>query len=143
METMTIGKLATQTGVGIETIRYYEKRRLVLPIKRRSSGYRVYDLSSFKRIRFIKNAQGLGFTLDEISGLLRLRVKKGTNCGAVKRKAEVKIAEIEKKIRALNAMKGALSNLLKRCRKDLSTDDCPILDSLDGAGENGVTACRR
>jgi len=134
MDAMTIGALAKQTGIGIETIRYYERRKLMEPVKRRKSGYRVYDENSAKKLLFIKNAQQLGFTLEEIGELLKLKIGKTGRCGSVKEKAEIKIGEIEEKISVLKSMKKALTILVSHCRSELPTDDCPILASLeDGA----------
>lgn len=134
---MTIGQLARQTGVGIETIRYYERRRLISPLYRKPSGYRIFDLSSRQKIIFIKSAQQLGFTLAEIKELLTLRIKTGTNCGAVKRKADGKLAEIEGKIVALNKMKKILVELIGHCRDEFPTEDCPILKSLEETKKSG------
>jgi len=81
METIyTIGQAAKVTGVNIQTLRYYERRRLLSPISRKASGYRVYDEESLKRLRFIKNAQELGFSLKEISSLLDLKVSSKARC---------------------------------------------------------------
>lgn len=137
MDEMTIGALAKQTGVGIETIRYYERRGLIEPVERRESGYRIFDGSSAKKLLFIKNAQQLGFTLEEIGELLRLKVSNNIRCGTVKKKAEVKIEEIDEKITVLKAMKKVLAKLVSHCREELPTDDCPILASMEaGNGKN-------
>ncbi len=134
METMTIGGLAKETSVGIETIRYYERRRLIEPVERRPSGYRIYDENSARKIRFIKNAQQLGFTLEEIGELMKLKVSNTNRCGTIKRKAEAKIEEINKKVAALNSMKKVLKELVSHCREELPTDDCPILASMEANG---------
>ena len=80
---MTIGKLAKEVGVTIDTVRYYERLRLLTPTDRRPSGYRLYDGEALKRLRFIRNAQALGFTLHEIRELLNLRVSSIARCGDV------------------------------------------------------------
>ena len=137
METMTIGGLAKETGTGIETIRYYERRKLIEPVERRESGYRIYDANSARKLRFIKNAQKLGFTLEEIGELLKLKVSNTSRCGTVKKKAEVKIGEIDEKIAVLKSMKKALTKLVSHCHEELPTDDCPILASIEDAnGKN-------
>lgn len=137
MYTMTIGGLAKETGVGRETIRYYERRRLIEPVERRESGYRIYDENSAKKLLFIKNAQQLGFTLEEIGELMKLKVSVTGRCGAVKRRAESKLEEIDKKVAALNSMKKVLKGLVSHCREELPTDDCPILASMEtGNGKN-------
>jgi DNA-binding transcriptional MerR regulator len=137
MYTMTIGGLAKETGTGIETIRYYERRRLIEPVERRPSGYRIYDANSARKLRFIKNAQRLGFTLQEIGELMKLKVSRKSRCGTVKQKAEAKLAEINSKVAALNSMKKVLKELVSHCREELPTDDCPILASMEaGNGKN-------
>ena len=137
MDTMTIGGLAKETSVGIETIRYYERRKLIEPVERKQSGYRIYNATSAKKIRFIKNAQQLGFTLEEIGELMKLKVSASGRCGAVKKRAESKLEEIDKKIAALNSMKKVLKGLVSHCREELPTDDCPILASMEtGNGKN-------
>ena len=136
MEQMTIGKLADETGVGIETIRYYEKRKLIQPVSRMPSGYRIYDRTSARKIRFIKNAQRLGFTLAETGDLLKLKIDKNSRCDSIKRKAGRKLAEIEEKISALVSMKATLEELIGNCTAELPTDNCPILKSLDCCENN-------
>ena len=137
MAQMTIGGLAKETSVGIETIRYYERRKLIEPVERRESGYRTYNATSAKKIRFIKNAQQLGFTLEEIGELMKLKVSAAGRCGAVKKRAESKLEEIDKKVAALNSMKKVLKGLVSHCREELPTDDCPILASMEtGNGKN-------
>ena len=128
---LTIGRVATQAGVNIQTIRYYERRGLLIPDGRRESGYRFYDEEAIRKLRFIKNAQELGFTLREISGLLRLRVSHRARCGDVKRKAEAKLRDVRAKIAGLKAMDRVLRNLVKTCRNQATTEHCPILKSMD------------
>ncbi|GMT41968.1 MAG: Cu(I)-responsive transcriptional regulator [bacterium] len=134
--TMTIGKIAKAASVGIETIRYYERRQLIAPVYRKPSGYRVYDQTSVQKIRFIKNAQRLGFKLEEIIELLKLKVSGNGQCGSVRKKAEAKMLEIEGKIAALGAIKKSLKNLIKHCRDDRPTDDCPILNGMEAITGN-------
>lgn len=129
--TYTIGKLAKVGGVHIQTIRYYERRKLLAPASRLPSGYRLYDNDALKRLGFIKNAQRLGFTLREIDGLLNLRVKSGTQCRDVQVRASTKLATVEAKIRDLEALARALQSLISACRNGRRTDDCPILSSLE------------
>jgi MerR family transcriptional regulator, copper efflux regulator len=92
---LTIGQLAKQVGVNIETLRYYERRHLLAPSARRPSRYRVYGPAELHRLRFIKNAQALGFTLDEIAQVLELRVATVAGCTGVRRKAEDKLEQVE------------------------------------------------
>ena len=131
METLTRGKLAKRSGVNIETLRYYEKRNLIDPPRRSEAGYRLYTPADILRIRFIKNAQKLGFTLKEIRELLKLRIKINTSCDSVLKKAEHKRAEIMVKIKDLKSMKRALDQLIHKCEESIPTEDCPILESIE------------
>ncbi|GBD98799.1 mercuric resistance operon regulatory protein [bacterium BMS3Abin07] len=135
MERLTIGKLAKQSEVNIETIRYYERRGLIPKPPRRESGYRQYPRDTVTRIQFIKRAKELGFSLREILELLSLRVDPATTCGDVKKRAEIKIADIEEKIRTLQGMKKALMNLTVECKGRGPVSECPILEALDTKGE--------
>lgn len=128
---LTVGKVAKEASVNIETIRFYEKKGLLPKPPRSRSGYRQYSPETVSRVRFIKRSQELGFSLEEIAELLSLRVEPGTTCGDVKRKAEEKLGDIEKKIRDLKQMKSALSSLASRCRGKGPTSECPILEHLD------------
>jgi len=131
MEKITISKLAKKTEVNIQTVRYYERRGLIPEPQRTESGYRQYSYDTVLRIRFIKRAQKLGFSLKEISELLSLRVDKNTTCGDFKNIAEVKISEVEKKIRSLNGIKKALTKLVALCSSEGPTSECPIVETLD------------
>jgi|SRR5881397_252675 len=128
---LTIGKLAKQVGVNIQTVRYYERRRLLSPTARKSSGYRLYGEDALKRLRFIKNAQALGFTLREIADLLSLRVSSTARCGDVQRKAQAKLVQVEAKIGDLRALDRALRGLIHACKAGQPTDRCPILKSME------------
>ncbi|ALA60578.1 heavy metal-responsive transcriptional regulator [Nitrospira moscoviensis] len=127
----TIGQLAKAVGVNVQTVRYYERRRLLGPSARRPSGYRIYGEDEERRLRFIKNAQALGFTLHEIEELLDLQVSSKTRCGDVQRKAEAKLKHVEAKVRDLQALARALRSLIRDCRAGQPTDRCPILQSLE------------
>ncbi len=131
MRYLTTGQLAKEAGVNIETIRYYERRGLLPKVPRRASGYRQYPPDMVRRIRFIKHAQALGFSLKEISELLSLRLDKNTPCYEVKRRAEAKIKDIEEKIENLKRMKKALARLTSACSGKGTVLDCPILEALD------------
>lgn len=139
---ITIGKVAKQAGVNIQTVRFYERKGLVPASGRKGSdmvhaGYRIYNEDAVRKIRFIKNAQDLGFTLKEIASLLRLRVSQRAKCGDVKKKAEVKLQDVRRKIGHLEALESALLSLIKSCRNRATTDQCPILQSLEmGKGRN-------
>lgn len=134
METLTIGQLAKNAGVNVETIRYYERRGLMPEPPRRESGYRQYGPDFVVRIQFIKRAQELGFSLNEIAELLALRVDSNAVCSDVKQRAEVKIANIETKIQTLQQMKQALVALVAVCNENGTTSECPILETLEGKG---------
>lgn len=128
---LTIGRLSQQADVQIETIRYYERRGLLPDPPRTESGYRQYDVESVTRLRFIKEAQTLGFTLEEIQGLLALRVDKETSCADVRRRAERKAADIEAKIAALQAMHAALQEMIAACAQGGPSGECPFLETLE------------
>lgn len=131
MKSLTIGQLAKKAQVNVETIRYYERRGLLPEPPRRESGYRQYSESDLARIRFIKRAKELGFSLKEILELLSLRIDPKTTCADVKERAELKISDIEGKIRALQSMKRALTKLAALCRGRGPTSECPILEMLN------------
>jgi len=131
MNNLTMGQLAKKTKVNIETIRYYERRGLIPEPPRLESGYRQYTEDFVDRIKFIKRAQELGFSLKEILDLLSLRVDPDTTCGDVKKRAEIKLADVEDKIEALKRIKNALSKLVASCSGRGPTSECPILEFLD------------
>ena len=131
MSVMTAGLLAKKANVRKETIRYYERRGLIPEPPRSESGYRQYSQDTVLRIKFIKRAQELGFSLKEIGELLSLRVDKNTTCGDFKNIAELKISEVEAKIRALNEIKKALTKLVALCSGEGPTSECPVVEALD------------
>ena len=135
MKPLTIGQVAKRTRVNIETVRYYERRGLIPPPPRRESGYRQFSQGTVARIRFIKRAQEVGFTLKEITELLSLRVDPETSCADIKGKAEGKLREVEQKIEELNRMKRALVRLKAACRGRGPTSECPILEALGSEKE--------
>lgn len=132
MKPLTISQLANRAKVNIETIRYYERRGLIPEPPRRESGYRQYAPEFVTRIQFIKRAQALGFSLNEIAELLALRVDTDTACNEVRKRAENKIASIEGKIQTLQKMKQALEALIVVCNENGTTGECPILEALEG-----------
>jgi MerR family copper efflux transcriptional regulator len=134
MEQLTIGELAKRAHVNRETVRYYERRRLLPRPSRSISGYRVFADDAVRRLSFIRHAQELGFSLNEIRDLLALRVKSVDTCDRVRERAEAKLADIEKKIKSLQHMKEALSELVGACSRRGKTRECPILDSLEANG---------
>lgn len=127
---MTIGEVADRSDVNVQTIRYYERRGLLPAPPRSSSGYRQYDAHNVVRIRFIKRAQALGFSLNDISELLDLRIDPSSNCEEVLAHAEIKLRDIDEKIEALRRMRRSLDSLAGACRDRRTTGECPILEAL-------------
>ena len=132
---MTIGQLAKACEVGVETIRYYERRGLLPDPRKRGVGRRDYSDHDLQRLRFIRKAQRLGFTLKEISELLALRVARGSTCADVRTKARAKVRDIDERVATLLTFKAALQRLVSRCRGSGPVSDCPILDALQTANE--------
>lgn len=132
-DNFTIGQLAKQAKLNTQTIRYYERRRLLLPSERSESGYRFYTSAELRRILFIKNAQDLGFTLKEIQELLNLRNKASQSCAGVQKKAEKKLEDIRDKMRALKKMERVLVELVSDCKSKSVSSSCPILDKMEDA----------
>ena len=128
---LTIGQVATAADVNIQTIRYYERRGLFAVPKRTPAGYRQYAEEAVARLRFIKHAQILGFSLQAIQELLALRVRHGAACDVVEGKTRQKIAVVQQRIRDLQRMKRTLERLAGACAARRPTDDCPILEVLD------------
>lgn len=130
---ITIGNLAKQSGVGVQTVRFYERKGLLPKPARRASGYREYEPEDAVRIRFIKRAQDLGFTLKEIHELLKLNGSSGkrgsmASCSDVKKKADDKLAEVEAKIKDLQRMKKTLRELSDACAEgDKAVSQCDVL----------------
>jgi len=131
METLSIGQVARRAGVGVETVRFYEREGLLEEPPRRASGYRQYSEHVVKRIHFIKRAQQLGFSLKEITELLLLRVDGQTSCEEVKQHTEAKIAEVERKVIELQRMRQALLQVAAVCTGEGPASACPMLDALD------------
>ena len=131
MDGLTIGEVAVQAKVHIETLRYYERRGLVAKPPRSISNYRRYPQNAVRRVQFIKRAQELGFSLTDIKELLALRADPEAKCGEIRAHAEAKIKAIDAKIDSLIAMKSALSTLVAACSGQGPLTECPILESLD------------
>ena len=131
MDILSIGQVARRAGVGVETVRFYEREGLLEEPPRRASGYRQYSEQVVKRIHFIKRAQKLGFSLKEITELLLLRVDGQTSCEEVKQRTEAKIAEVERKLIELQRMRQALLQVSTLCTGQGPASACPMLDALD------------
>lgn len=127
---LTIGRLARSADVGVETVRHYTRLKLLTAPKERVGAYRVYPPQTVARIRFIKRAQELGFTLKEIAGLLAL--EDGRNRAAVRKIAVARLAQIEQRLADLQAMAGHLRHLLYECEHAHGRVRCPIIEAITG-----------
>lgn len=132
---LKIGEVAERSGVNLQTILYYERQKLLPEPPRLPSGYRMFPEQTIHRVRFIKRAQELGFSLAEVRDLLSIQVDPKKECSEVTRLAKAKIADIEEKIRTLEAMKRVLSGLTKLCPGRGPSSECPILESIDAKEE--------
>lgn len=132
MKALTIGKVAEKAGVGVETVRFYERQGLLEEPPRKASGYRQYPEEAVSRLHFIKRAKELGFSLGEIKELFSLGVDPSSTCADIKGRAEAKLDDVQAKIRDLQRMKRALTKLVSECRGSGPTSECPILESLSG-----------
>ncbi len=130
--TTTIGRAAKRAGIGVETIRFYERRGLIAqPQKPAAGGFRDYPAATLSQIRFIREAQDLGFSLEEISDLMSLRADPNANCAQVQRRAEAKLAEVEDKIERLKGIGAALGRLIEACPGKGALGACSIIEALE------------
>jgi MerR family mercuric resistance operon transcriptional regulator len=127
-EQMTIGGLARAVGVNVETIRFYQRRGLLPEPKRQRGSVRRYTAADVARVRFIKSAQRLGFSLDEVADLLRL--EDGTHCDEARALAESKLAVVRARLADLQRIEGALADLVQRCSARGGSVRCPLIASL-------------
>jgi MerR family copper efflux transcriptional regulator len=130
-KSLTIGRLASEAGINLETVRYYERQGLMPKPPRSSSGYRLFPVDAAQRLRFIKRAQEIGFSLKEIRELLALRVSPKTSSAEIRKRAEAKITDIEGKIKSLESMRKSLRKLTNACAGCGPISECPIIESLD------------
>ena len=130
MTGLTIGKLAAQAGVAVDTVRYYEHAGLLPEPPRRVSGYRVYPADTLKRLRFIRRAKTLGFTLPEIGELLALSAPRA-DVHKVKHAAQAKLQLLDEKIAELERIRAGLRQLVAHCPGHGDSTDCPILNALN------------
>ena len=128
MSSMSIGQLAQRAGVAIDTVRYYERNALLQPAGRLASGYRRYDQTQLTRLRFIRRAKALGFSLEDVRALLSLSEER--DVAEVKRTAQRKLAEIEHRIAELERIRAGLNTLITACPGHGHADACPILNAL-------------
>lgn len=131
MPSLKVSQLAQRAGVGIDTVRYYERAGLLPEPPRRPSGYREYPPQAVDRLRFIRRAKALGFTLEEIAGLLELSDQRA-DVQAVKRLAQTRLSEVEKKLRELERVRDGLRQLTEACPGHGDASACPILSALNG-----------
>ncbi|HEU4536017.1 MAG TPA: MerR family transcriptional regulator [Polyangiaceae bacterium] len=129
---LTIGEVARRAEVNVETIRFYEREGLLAQPARPARGFRHYPTAAVERVRFIRRAKALGFTLGEVQQLLSLRATTGAKCEAVRSRALSKVAQVEQKMRDLRRLRTALVRLAESCHGECEVDECGILDSLSG-----------
>jgi len=125
---MTIGQLATSAGVNVETVRYYQRRNLLAVPDRPAGGIGRYASSALTRLRFIKRAQSLGFSLDDVQALMSL--DDGRACSAARQIGENKLADVRQRLQALRVLESALEDLVNRCSSTRRKVNCPLIEAL-------------
>jgi MerR family transcriptional regulator, copper efflux regulator len=130
-QSLNRGQIATAADVNVETIRYYERRGLIPPPRRSEANYRKYSADTIPRVKFVKHAQDLGFTLEEIRELLSLRATRGARAAEVRAKAAAKVTDIDARIAALQRMRTALTHLVAECSGDGPASGCTILHAIE------------
>ena len=130
---MRTSQVAEQAGVNVQTLRYYERRGLLPEPPRGESGYRVYGPDAVRRVRFIKRAQELGFGLSEAESLLALATGGPESCEAARELADAKVAELDRRIADLVAMRDSLRQLAATCARPRAERECPLLHSIQEA----------
>jgi MerR family mercuric resistance operon transcriptional regulator len=139
MKLLTIGKAARAAGVGVETLRFYERSGLIeQPPKPALGGFRVYPDETVHRIRFIRQAQDLGFSLSEIGDLLSLRTDPATDAGDVRERAAAKLADVERKIARLHHIRAALEVVIAACPGRGALESCSIIEAMTRGTERRV-----
>lgn len=136
MNPMTIGQLATAAGVNVETVRYYQRRELLTTPERQGGGIGRYPRAALTRLRFIRRAQSLGFSLDDVLALLSL--EDGQSCSAARRIGEHKLADVRQRLQALQALETALAELVGRCATAKRKVNCPLITALMVADEQAA-----
>ena len=131
MTMLSIGQVARQTGVTVETVRFYEKQGLIVPPQRSVAGYRQYPPETVKRVQFIQHAKEVGFTLKDIGELLALRREPGTTCTDIKLRTTQNIEEVDQKISDLKLIRDALGRMIMKCSGRGPLSQCPILEELE------------
>lgn len=143
MERLTIGKLAAAAGVGVETVRFYQRKGLIARPARPASGYRIYSAEAIARLAFVREGQELGFTLKEIRELLALRADPVADCAAVRARAAAKLAQLETRISQCERMRATLRDLLSDCPGRGELGRCSIVAALSAPAERSHRAWRR
>ena len=133
MSEMTIGKAARAAGVGVETIRFYERNGLIEQPPKPARGFRVYPEETVRRVRFIRQGQELGFSLRQIAELLSLKADPATDCSDVRRRAQAKLDEVDEKLATLTGIRAALEELIAACPGRGALRACSIMEALEGA----------
>jgi len=131
MQTLSIGEVAKKCGISVETLRFYERKSLIVPDSRSEGGYRQYSEQAIQRVNFIQHAKAVGFSLKEIADLLNLRESPNSTCADIKQRAMQKVEDIDLRIKALEEMRRALSDLSTRCQSSSDIGECPILEAFD------------
>lgn len=134
---MRIGVLARESGASIDTIRYYEREGLLQPPRRRASGYRDYDAIALKRLRFIRQAKHLGFSLEDIHELLTLSVDRNCGVHGVKQRAQERLTAVNERMAQLRQVQRGLKQLIASCPGQGPLDECPILQALSDKQSEG------
>jgi Hg(II)-responsive transcriptional regulator len=134
---MRTSQVAAEAGVNVQTLRYYERMGLLREPDRSESGYRSYDDHAVRTVRFVKCAQQLGFSLEEIDSLLHLAAGGPNSCDAAKTLATEKLAQLDDKVAQLAAMRDSLRQLVATCERAPDQRDCPLLDALEPDTEEG------
>lgn len=140
MEDMTIGQLAKAAGVNVETVRYYQRRGLLAAPERPAGTIGRYASGALSRLRFIKRAQSLGFSLDDVQALLSLH--DGQTCSSARRIAEHKLGEVRERIASLHLLETALTDLVDRCARTTNRVRCPLIDALAADSDVVLPALR-
>ena len=130
--TYTIGELAKQASVNIQTIRFYERKGILHPLTRTDAGYRLYDENHLGDLKFVIHAKELGFSLKEIKELLILRSPSSKRCASARQKASEKLSEVRLKIRQLKQIEKALKTLIQECESNIDSEGCPIIKNIEG-----------
>jgi Hg(II)-responsive transcriptional regulator len=134
---MRTGQVADQAGVNVQTLRYYERRGLLPAPQRRASGYRMYGPDAVRVVRFVKRAQQLGFSLDQVESLLELADGGPDSCDGARRLATDKITDLDRRIAELTSMRESLQRLVDTCQRPRQQRECPLLHSIEQTSVRG------